>query len=178
MGRYWGQEQFFIRGTGVMKSRNAVLNVERAPKAVSRIVFQSDIAEEHKESNLEAAFDCRLVSRPRNALSLDGIPGDSQRIVARPLDRVVPDYAGILPAAADPAPTREPRRKSITTVKCADLHVASSYHAGIEVGGQEQTVNWQFPAILRRGPGRVGRMAQQLPPQPTKEKQHVENHLQ
>ena len=85
-----------------MKSRNAVLNLERAPKAVSKIVFQSDIAEEHKESNLEAAFDCRLVSRPRNALSLDGIPGDSQRIVARPLDRVVPDYAGILLAAADP----------------------------------------------------------------------------
>jgi Protein of unknown function (DUF2934) len=29
-----------------MKSRNAVLNVERASKAASRIVFQSDIAEE------------------------------------------------------------------------------------------------------------------------------------
>ena len=33
-----------------MKSRNALLNVERAPKAVSRIVFQSDIAEEEKSS--------------------------------------------------------------------------------------------------------------------------------
>jgi hypothetical protein len=33
-----------------MKSRNAVLNLEHAPKAVSKIVFQSDIAEEEKNS--------------------------------------------------------------------------------------------------------------------------------
>ena len=33
-----------------MKSRNAVLNLERAPKAVSKIVFQSDVAEEEKNS--------------------------------------------------------------------------------------------------------------------------------
>jgi hypothetical protein len=33
-----------------MKSRNAVLNLERAPKAVSKIVFQSDTAEEEKDS--------------------------------------------------------------------------------------------------------------------------------
>jgi Protein of unknown function (DUF2934) len=33
-----------------MKSRNAVLNLERAPKAVSKIVFQSDIAGEEKNS--------------------------------------------------------------------------------------------------------------------------------
>ena len=74
-----------------------------------------------KESNLGAAFDCRLVSHPKSALSLDRIPGDSLRIVARPLDSVVPDYAVTLPAAADPASTGEPRWKSITSVKCADL---------------------------------------------------------
>jgi Protein of unknown function (DUF2934) len=44
-----------------------------------------------KECNLEAAFDSRLVSHPKNALSLDSFPGDSLRIVARSLDRVVPD---------------------------------------------------------------------------------------
>jgi hypothetical protein len=39
-----------MRRIEVMKSRNAVLNLERAPKAVSKIVFQSDIAEEEENS--------------------------------------------------------------------------------------------------------------------------------
>jgi hypothetical protein len=38
-----------------------------------------------KERNREDTFDSRLVSHPKNALSLDRIPGDSLRIVARPL---------------------------------------------------------------------------------------------
>jgi hypothetical protein len=49
-----------------------------------------------KECELEATLDSRLVSHPENALSLDRIPGDSLRIVARPLDSVLPDYAGTL----------------------------------------------------------------------------------
>ncbi len=62
---------------------------------------EGDFAENsEKECDLGAAFDCRLVSHPKSALSLDRIPGDSLRIVARPLDSVVPDYAGTLPAAA------------------------------------------------------------------------------
>jgi hypothetical protein len=55
--------------------------------------------ESEKECNLEAAFDCRLVSHPKSALSMDRVPGDSLRIVARPLDSVVPDYARSLLAS-------------------------------------------------------------------------------
>jgi hypothetical protein len=58
-----------------------------------------------KECNLEATIDCRLVSHAKSALSLDRIPGDSLRIMARPLDSVVPDYAVTLPAVGDTAPT-------------------------------------------------------------------------
>jgi len=39
-----------------------------------------------KERNLEAAFDCRLVSHPQNSLSVVRVPGDSLCVVARPLD--------------------------------------------------------------------------------------------
>jgi hypothetical protein len=59
-----------------------------------------------KECNLEATLDCRLVSHPKSTLSLDRIPGDSLRIVARPLDSVVPDYAAILPARREPRTER------------------------------------------------------------------------
>jgi hypothetical protein len=52
-----------------------------------------------KERNLEAGFDCRLVSHPKSALSLDRVPGDSLRIVAGPLDSVGPDYARTLLAS-------------------------------------------------------------------------------
>jgi hypothetical protein len=62
-----------------------------------------------KECNLEAAFDCRLVSHAKNALSVDRVPGDSLRIVARPLDSAVSDYAGTLLAAANLAPTEVPQ---------------------------------------------------------------------
>jgi len=55
--------------------------------------------ESEKECNLEAAFDCWLVSHPKSALSLDRVPGDSLRIVARPLDSVVPDCARSLLAS-------------------------------------------------------------------------------
>jgi hypothetical protein len=76
--------------------------------------FENDFfGNSEKECNLEATLDCRLVSHPKNALSLDHVTGDSLRIVARPLDSVVPDYAVTLPAAADFSPTGEPRRKVV-----------------------------------------------------------------
>jgi hypothetical protein len=55
--------------------------------------------ESEKECNLEAVFDCRLVSHPKRALSQDRVPGDSLRIVAGPLDGVAPDYARTLLAS-------------------------------------------------------------------------------
>lgn len=54
---------------------------------------ENDFFRNEKEPNLEAILDCQLVSNPKSVLSLDDIPGDSLRIVARPLDSVVPDYA-------------------------------------------------------------------------------------
>jgi len=45
-GRYWGEEHFFTRRIESMKSRNGFANTEGMPKTV----FQSDIAEEEKNS--------------------------------------------------------------------------------------------------------------------------------
>ncbi len=46
VGRYWGEEHFFTRRIEAMKSRNGFANTEGMPKTV----FQSDIAEEEKNS--------------------------------------------------------------------------------------------------------------------------------
>jgi hypothetical protein len=106
---------------------------------------EDDFAEtSEKESNLEDTLDSRLVSHPKSTLSLDRIPSDSLRIVARPLDSVVPDYAVTQPAAADLV-RKGPRGKSIATVQYADLHAASSDHADVKAGGKEQTVNGHSP---------------------------------
>jgi hypothetical protein len=68
---------------------------------------EDDFAEiSEKESHLEDTLDSRLVSHPKGALSLDRIPGDSLRIVACPLDSVVPDNAITLPATEEPRTDR------------------------------------------------------------------------
>jgi hypothetical protein len=49
-----------------------------------------------KECNLEAAFDCRLVSHPKNALSVDRVPGDSLRIMAGSLGLFFDECASVV----------------------------------------------------------------------------------
>jgi hypothetical protein len=101
---------------------------------------ESDFFENsEKECNLEDTVNSRLVSHPKSALSLDGIPGDSLHIVARPLDSVVPDYAVTQPDAEDlvrgkGAPKEINHHRAI---RRSPRGLVRSYGRG---GGQQRTV--------------------------------------
>src|SRR5260221_1001901 len=86
--------------TGCRRNASSRKSIGTAKKEQKRIEMRCEgdfVENSEKESNLGAAFDCRLVSHPKSALSLDRIPGDSLRILAPPPKRGFPDYSVSFP---------------------------------------------------------------------------------